>query len=202
MDALLREMIIPSDDAAANQLLVWLAGSTSAGALLVNRLMRSIGASDSLMYGGYLVRTLSGPIPVRVDRQPAFGVGKFTTARDMSLLWRALWLRSEDRGPLRRAQPGLTRADARYLLWLAAHVQDLPKLDRRVARDADVSVLHKAGWISDARHDTGLVFWRGGVFVVSVMTWNGNGAGPSSDRLAGRVAAAALARFRALARRG
>jgi hypothetical protein len=202
VDALLREMIIPSDDEAANHLLVWLAGSTSAGALLVNGLMRSIGAPDSLMYGGYLVRTLSGPIPVRVERQPAFGVGKYTTARDMSLLWRALWLRSEGLGPLRRTRPGLTRADARYLLWLAAHVQDLPKLDRRIARNADVSVLHKAGWISDARHDTGLVFWRGGVFVVSVMTWNGSGAGPSSDRLAGRVAAAALARFRALARRG
>ena len=68
--------------------------------------------------------------------------------------------------------------------------------------DRDVAVLHKAGWISTARHDTGLVFWRGGVFVAGVMTWNGNGVGRSSDVLAGRVAELALARFRALARRG
>jgi beta-lactamase class A len=202
VDLLLREMIVPSDDEAANRLLVWLGGSTSSGALRVNSLLRSIGANHSLMYGGYLVRSLSGGIPVGVERQPAFGVGKYTTARDMSVLWRALWLRSEDRGPLRHTRPGLTRADSRYLLWLLAHVRDLPKLDRRVAAQSDVSVLHKAGWISDARHDTGLVFWRGGVFVVGVMTWNPSGAGPSSDRLAGRIAAASLSRFRALARRG
>lgn len=202
LDALLREMIVPSDDEAANELLVWLAGSTSAGGQRVNALMRSIGLVDTIMYGGYLVASLSSRIPVRVERQPAFGVGKYTTAHDMTALWRALWLATEDRGPLRRAQPGLTRADARYLLWLTAHVRDVPKLDRRVTRAEDVAVLHKAGWISTARHDTGLVFWRGGVFVAGVMTWNGNGVGRSSDVLAGRVAELALARFRALARRG
>jgi hypothetical protein len=164
--------------------------------------MRSIGLVDTIMYGGYLVRSLSSRIPVRVERQPAFGLGKYTTARDMTALWRALWLATENRGPLRRAQPGLTRADARYLLWLTAHVRDAPKLDGRVARAPDVAVLHKAGWISTARHDTGLVFWHGGVFVAGVMTWNGNGVGSSSDVLAGRVAEIALARFRALARRG
>ena len=202
LDGVLRTMVIPSDDEAANELLVWLGGSTSAGALRVNALMRSIGATNSLMYGGYLTRTLSGRIPVRVERQPAFGVGKYTTAWDMAALWRALWLATENRGPLPRAQPGLTRADARYLLWLTAHVRDVPKLDRRVERSRGVAVLHKAGWISSARHDTGLVFWRGGVFVAGVMTWNGNGAGRSSDVLAGRVAEVALARFRDLARRG
>jgi len=202
LGALLREMIVPSDDAAANALLVWLGGSTSSGGLRVNALMRSLGLVDSVMYGGYLVRTLSGGIPVRVDRQPAFGVGKYTTARDMTSLWRAIWLASEDRGPLRRARAGFTRGDARYLLWILAHVRDLPKLDRRVSSQDDVAVLHKAGWISAARHDTGLVFWRGGVFVAGVMPWAGNGAGPSSDRLAGRVADRALRRFRALARHG
>jgi beta-lactamase class A len=202
LDGLLREMIVPSDDAAANELLVWLAGSTSAGGQQVNALMRSIGLVDSIMYGGYLVRSLSSRIPVRVEQQPAFGVGKYTTARDMTSLWRALWQATENRGVLRRARPGLTRADARYLLWLTAHVRDQPKLDRRVSKGGDVAVLHKAGWISTARHDTGLVFWRGGVFVAGVMTWNGNGAGRSSDVLAGRVAEIALARFRDLARRG
>jgi hypothetical protein len=201
LGAVLREMIVPSNDAAANELLVWLGGSTSAGGLQVNALMRSLGLVDSVMYGGYLVRTLSGRIPVRVDRQPAFGFGKYTTARDMTSLWRALWLASENRGPLRRAQPGLTRADARYLMWLLANVRDTPKLDRLVERRGKVAVLHKAGWVSTARHDTGLVFWEGGVFVAGVMTWNRNGVGPSADILAGRVAATALARFREPARR-
>ena len=197
VDSLLRELIIPSDDAAANALLVWLDGSTSSGAYRVNDLMRSIGLSDSLMYGGYQVtRALSMPIPRRVDDPPAFGAGKYTTASDMTSLWRALWLASGGIGRLRASRPGLTAADARYLLWLTAHVRDQPKLDSFVGRDRKVDVLHKAGWISAARHDTGLVFWEGGVFVAGVMTYRSFGVSTSSDRLAGRVAATALQRFR------
>jgi beta-lactamase class A len=197
VDGLLREMVIPSDDAAANALLVWLGGSTSSGAYRVNDLMHSIGLSDSLMYGGYLVpRTLSSRIPVRVAEAPSFGVGKYTTAWDMTSLWRALWLASGGKGPLRSTQRGLTPADARYLLWLAAHVRDQPKLDSTVRTGHGVEVLHKAGWINAARHDTGLVFWSGGVFVAGVMTYRPYGVSLSSDRLAGQVAALTLARFR------
>ena len=121
LDGLLRQLIIPSDDEAANSLLVWLAGSTSSGAYRVNDLMRSLGLTDSLMYGGYqITRALSSPIPRRVDEAPRFGVGKYTTAWDMASLWRALWLASGGIGPLRASQPGLTAADARYLLRLTA----------------------------------------------------------------------------------
>jgi hypothetical protein len=197
IDSLLRELIIPSDDEAANSLLVWLAGSTSAGAHVVNGLMASIGLTDSLMYGGYeTTRALSAPIPRRVDDPPAFGVGKYTTAWDMSSLWRAVWLASGGIGPLREARPGLTPADARYLLWLTAHVRDQPKLDTSIGRERSVDVLHKAGWISSARHDTGLVFWEGGVFVAGVMTYRSWGVSTGSDRLAGRVAALTLSRLR------
>jgi beta-lactamase class A len=196
LGTLLREMITVSDDRAANGVLVWIAGSTSAGGYRVNDLMRSIGLTDTLMYGGYETRQLSARIPLRVDEAPAFGVGKYTTAWDMASLWRALWLASGGLGPLREARPGLTPADARYLLWLAAHVRDQPKLDTSVGRERGVEVLHKAGWISSARHDTGLVFWEGGVFVAGVMTWRPSGVSTSSDRLAGRVAALALQRFR------
>ncbi len=198
---LFHEMITVSDDRAANEVEVWMAGSTTAGSALVNELMRSIGLVDSVMYGGYEineVRRLSGRIPVRTDEQPAFGIGKYTTAWDMTRLWRAVWLASAGIGPLRKAQPGFTPADARYLLWLLAHVRDSRKLDTSLRGRAGLSVLHKAGWISRARHDTGLVFWPGGVFVAGVMTWNGAGVGPASDRLAGRVAAIALSRYRTL----
>ncbi len=194
--SLLREMIVPSDDAAANALLIWLAGSTSAGGSRVNGLMRSIGLRDSLMYGGYEVRRLSGGIPARVEEQPAFGVGKYTTARDLAALHRAIWLAAGNQGVLRSARAGFSAADGRYLLWLLAHVRDTPKLDRFIGKDRDVAVLHKAGWINAARHDSGLVFWGGGVFVVAVMTWRQDGVGPSSDALAGRCARLALASFR------
>ncbi|HEU0246480.1 MAG TPA: serine hydrolase [Gaiellaceae bacterium] len=196
LDALLREMLIPSDDAAANSLLVWLGGSTSSGAYRVNDLMRSLGLTDTLMYGGYLTRTLSGSIPVRVDERPAFGVGKYTTAWDMTRLWRAIWLASGGKGRLRTAQRGLTPADARYLLWLLAQVRDTPKLDTSLRGERGIAVLHKAGWISTARHDTGLVFWSGGVFVAGVMTWRPYDMGVSADRLAGKVARITLERLR------
>jgi len=120
LHGLLVSMLTYSDNAAANALEIWLAGSTSAGASRVNALMRSIGMTDSEMYGGYEVRTLSGRIPVDVDDQPAFGYGKYTTASDLAKLLRAVWLASGGIGPLRRTQPGFTTADGRYLLWLLA----------------------------------------------------------------------------------
>jgi hypothetical protein len=197
IDSLLHELIIPSDDETANVLLVWLAGSTSAGGRVVDQLMGSIGLTDSLMYGGYqVIRALASPIPRRVDDDPRLGVGKYTTAWDMVSLWRAVWLASGGKGPLRTSRPGFTPADARYLLWLTAHVRDQPKLDTSVGRERTVDVLHKAGWISAARHDTGLVFWEGGVFVAGVMTYRSWGVSRSSDRLAGRVAAVTLERLR------
>ena len=196
--SLLSSMLTRSDNASANALEVWLGGSTTGGSQRINELMRSIGMRDSEMYGGYELRTLASRIPLRVEQQPGYGYGKHTTAWDIASLLRAIWLASGGRGHLIAAQPGFTAADARYLLWLLAHVDDVPKLDRVRQGDAGVIVLHKAGWVSSSRHDSGLVFWRGGVFVASVMTWSSYGVGVSADVLAGRVAHAALEHFRRL----
>jgi len=194
LDDLLRQMLVNSDNASANALEVWLGGSTSGGGARVDALMRAIGLRDTIMYGGYEIGTYGREIPVRVEERPSFGVGKYTTARDLARLYRAIWLASGGRGPL-GSHSGFTRADARYLLWLLGRVRDTPKLDRVAGRPAGIVVLHKAGWIDEARHDAGLVFWPGGVFVASVLTWNPSGAGSSSDVLAGRCATVALARF-------
>ena len=77
---------------------------------------------------------------------------------------------------------------AAICLWLLAHVSDAPKLDRVRAGNPGVVVMHKAGWVNDAPHDSGLVFWRRGVLVASVMTWSSQGVGVSADVLASRVA--------------
>ncbi len=201
LDSLLRQMLVYSDNASANAVERYFAGSTSGGSAFVNTLMRSIGLVDSEMYGGYAIgtRSVSGHgagIPTRVDEQPSWGRGKRTSAHDLAHLARAVWLAGAGKGPLRRAQPGFTPADARYLLYVLAHVRDPRKLDRVVGRVPGVTVAHKAGWLGVARHDAGLVFWRGGVFVAAVMTYRSSGAGTSSDVLAGRVASAALRRFR------
>ena len=203
LDRLLRQMLTYSDNAAANSTERYFGGSTSGGSALVNAMMQSIGLFDSEMYGGYEIeavgdppRQLAGVIPLRIDSQPFWGRGKKTSAYDLASLMRDVWLASGGRGPLRAAQPGFTVSDARYLLYLLAQVRDPGKLDREVGRIPGVRVLHKAGWVNDARHDNGLVLWSGGALVVTVMTYRAAGAGSSSDVLAGRVAAAALRRFR------
>jgi hypothetical protein len=190
-------MLLRSDNASANELEVWLGGSTSAGSHAVEATLRAIGLTDTLMYGGYEVEPLRLPqaaIPIRTEQQPSFGLGKYTTAADLARLWRGVWLAAAGRGPLARAFPGsFTPSDARFLLRLVALVRDPGKLDRFLV-PSDV-LLHKAGWLSTGRHDAGLVLWRGGAVLAAVLTWTPHGAGVAADVLAGQVARAARDRF-------
>ena len=190
IDRLLRNAIVPSDDKAANELLVWLGGSISAGANRVNALFRGLHLDNTDMYGGYIVESRA-PIPVRRNAQPAF-VGKRTTAWDFARLLRAVHFSASGRGPLARLG-GFVPSEARFLLYLLAHAQ--PSWLGRGLTGQRAAVLHKPGWITRARHDGGLVYWEGGAFVAVVMTWNARGVGASSEALAGRVAQAALRRF-------
>ena len=79
---------------------------------------------------------------------------------------------------------------------MLAHGRDREKLGRIVGKRAGRRP-HAQGGLGDAaRHDAGLIVWRGGVFVAAVMTHRAGDAGVRSDVLAGRVADAALRRFR------
>jgi hypothetical protein len=198
----MRSMIISSDNAAANQLEVAFGGSTSGGAALVNALMRSLGLVDSEMYGGYETGNprLLAAIPLQTNEQPPIPVGKHTTAADLGRLMQYAYLAAGGKGPLiTRHGGGFSPAEARYLLYLLVHVTDRGKLDRFL--HGSTTVAHKAGWIATARHDNGLVFWPGGVFVATVMTYSAGGAGPTSDVLAGRVARVSFDRFTTLNRK-
>ena len=203
LDGLVRRMLDASDNESANRLLVLLGGSTSGGGHLVDAVMRSIGLERTVMYGGYILETSLEPpreiaahgVPLGVVDQPYWGIGKATTAADLAQLHRALWLGSAGLGPLGRGRSGVSPDEARYLLYVLAHVGDRAKLGRFVGKRQGVVVLHKAGWIDPARHDAGLIAWRGGIFVAAVMTHHGAGAGTRSDILAGRVAETALRRF-------
>ena len=204
LDRLFRAMLIPSDNEAANRMLVLLGGSTSGGGAAVNATMRSIGLERTEMYGGYILGTSLAPptrdvaargVPLNVVAQPAWGIGKATTALDLARLFRAIWLGSGGLGPL-TARAAVSPAEARYLLYVLAHGRDREKLGRIVGKRKGVVLMHKAGWVNAARHDAGLIVWRGGVFVAAVMTHRAGDAGARSDVLAGRVAEAALRRFR------
>jgi hypothetical protein len=146
--------------------------------------MRALGLRDSLMYGGY--ESMRRPaaaapaIPIRVESQPAFGLGKYSTAADLARLARALYLAAAGKGPLLRL--GVSGSEARHLLWLLSHVPDRGKLGRFLGRGA--TLFHKAGWIPNARHDNGIVVTPEGAFVAAVMTWRSG----TADVLAGEIA--------------
>ena len=199
LDRTFHTMLDYSDNASANRLEAWFGGSTSGGSALVNATMQSIGLTQTEMYGGYVLDSLRaaagfGSIPLTTVDQPSWGRGKRTTAYDLARLSRAIWLASGGLGPLRRSVNGFSGADARYLLRILADVRDHGKLDRALPPHT-TRVFHKAGWIGSARHDNGLVFWRGGVVVATVMTYRSWGVGTSSDVLAGQVALAAFRRL-------
>ena len=190
IDPLRRAAIVPSDDKAANELLIWLGGSISAGANRVNALFRALRLDNTDMYGGYIVEGRA-PIPLAKNAQPTF-VGKRTTAWDFARLLRAVHFSASGRGPLARLG-GFVPSEARFLLYLLAHAH--PNWLGRDLAGRRAAVLHKPGWITRARHDGGLVYSEGGAFVVVVLTWNARGVGASSEALAGRVTQAALKRF-------
>jgi hypothetical protein len=196
VDRLMRKMLVPSDDKSANELLVWLGGSTSGGAARVNATFRALGLDDTDMYGGYIVQGRA-PIPLERNAQPSF-VGKRTTAWDFARLLRYLHVATEGKGRLAR-RGGFVPSEARFLLYLLGHAT--PNWLARGLRSDGVAILHKPGWIRQARHDAGLVYSPGGAFVAVVLTWNGGGVGVSSEVLAGRVARAALARLSRPSRR-
>ncbi|MDQ3866268.1 MAG: class A beta-lactamase-related serine hydrolase, partial [Actinomycetota bacterium] len=192
---LLARMLVASDNEAANELLARLGDSDADGAARVNELLATLGLRDSELYGGFLAAAGRGdPIPLTVESQPAFE-GKYTTAWDLARLHRFVHLAAGNRGPLLDVSGSFTAADARFLLYVLAHSADRGKLDRYLP--ADVVVAHKAGWITEARHDCGVVYAPSGAFVAAVMTWTGAAAGDASDELAGRVAKLALDHFRA-----
>ena len=184
IDSTMTQMLDYSDNAAANTLL-----AVAGGPYVVDATLQAIGLHDTAMYGGYIIGTAAdrARIPIKTNQQPSFGVGKYTTAHDLARLFALVHLAAGNRGAIaKRLHGAVGIAEARYLLYKLAHVHDPGKLDRFLPGHR-VAVLHKAGWISDARHDAGLVYWPHGVFVAAVMTWNPAGVGVRSDILAGRV---------------
>jgi Beta-lactamase enzyme family len=105
----------------------------------------------------------------------------------MGRLARAVYLAAAGAGPLPRL--GVSASEARYLLWLLAQASDRGKLDRFLGPGP--IVMHKSGWLPEAQHDSGIVAFRSGAYVATVLTWRTARA----DELTGRVSLAALRRF-------
>jgi hypothetical protein len=167
---LLREMIIPSDDARPTPSRLWhddrarIALPTSCG--------RS-GSSDTLMYGGW-----------RRDVCRSAPRGRGPGGREDTTAWDTARSGARFGSPpagQRSARRGLTPA-TRYLLWLTAHVRTIEA--ERVRRDRKVECCTRVDLGCAARHRP--VFWEG----VSSRAYDlgASGSRSPSDRLAGKVA--------------
>ncbi len=192
LDVLLRDMLVDSDNESANALLRWIGSTESGGADQVNRTLGLLDLADSQLYGGFLIASTGRPIPLETESQPEFE-GKYTSAWDLAQLYRYLHLAAQGEGPLLDLDGNFEASDARAILWYLAHSADHGKIDRLLGTRAIVA--HKAGWVSDARHDAGLVYTPRGSFITVVMTYTGGGAGESSDLLAAQVARAVQERL-------
>ena len=126
-------MLDASDNESANRSLVLLGGSTSGGGQLVDAVVRSIGLERTEMYGGYILGTSLEPprelaargVPLGVVAQPSWGIGKATTALDLGAAPSGdLARRARGSGLSAAARSGVSAAEARYLLYLLAHVAD------------------------------------------------------------------------------
>ena len=183
LDRLLRQMLIYSDNAAANGTERYFGGSTSGGSALVNSMMQSLGLVDTEMYGGYELDAVGEPLARARRRDPAPGrqPAELGPGQEDERL--------RPREPAPRASGSRAAAVARCAPPSRASPPPTPATcsissrtcatpARSIARSAGCracAVLHKAGWINVARHDNGIVLWPGGALVVTVMTHRSGG---------------------------
>lgn len=220
---LLESMLVYSSNVDANRLAITIAGSTRVAWSRVRRLMARLGMNRSEAFGGYQDMALATPersnsesdsrglatsigtgrvlppiwraIPLETIEEPRFGPSKRTTAADLSRLFTAIHLAAGGRGPLiKHYRHEITPTEVRHLLYLLTHTQDREK--KLAAQVPYATVAHKGGWIPTARHDAGIVYWKAGAFVASVMTFSAAGVGAPADRLAAQVARTSLKTLR------
>jgi Beta-lactamase enzyme family len=153
-----------SSNQAADDVLDLMGGSEAGGAGLMVAAMRRLGLVHTYMYAGYLTDKDAGggPSPVRIDRLPPPSF-KYTTAADMARL--ASWLADAAAGSGPLVHHGVTRHEARELLYLLLHAAD-PGLVSPGAGGRPVA--HKIGWLETSRDDVAVVFTRHGPVVVTV----------------------------------
>ena len=153
-----------SSNDAADDALELLGGSEAGGAARMVAAMRRLGLRHTYLYGGYLTErgVGGGPPPQRADHSPPPSF-KYTTAADMAHL--AGWLVDAAVGTGRLTRYGVSRHEARELLYLMLHATD-PGLVAPGASGRPVA--HKIGWLETSRDDVAVVFTRHGPVVVTV----------------------------------
>ena len=172
----LEEMMINSDNAAANRLMaVGGEGDAPQGLQRMTEMLRRLGLPDS-----YLCNTYAGgprwegcppePRPVEAGELETDADEVLqTTPRDMGRLLVYLYECSAGWGPLlEEFADTITVAECQEMIGLMQRNADVNRL---VSGVPDLPVAHKSGWIDDMKADAGIVFSPGGDYVVSIFVW-------------------------------
>jgi beta-lactamase class A len=199
MNRLLDEMIIESNDLAANRVLeIQGGGSGVTGADRVTATMRAMGLRDSLIRRPYIIepaeRQGGTPIPVDTTAQPQLLTNFISTPYELGRIMVAIHRGMRGGGPLPRV--GVRSAAIRTgVVPRLLSVRDRTKL---VAGVPDgILVAHKTGYNTNVKHDAGIVYLRSGPVVVVAMSWSASGVSDAvGDRFVADVARAAVARLR------
>ena len=199
MNRLLDQMIIDSDDKAANQVLAIQGGGDAvAGAGRVTQTMRAMGLSSSLIRRPYIIEPLARqgrPIPVGVTARPALYTNFISTPFELARMISAVHRGMRGGGPLPGIGIGATTLRTAVVPRLL-RVRDRTKL---VAGAPDgVLVAHKSGYNTNVKHDAGIMYLPSGPVVVVAMSWSETAVTDAvGDRFIADVAQAAARRLRA-----
>jgi beta-lactamase class A len=193
LGGLLDQMIIPSDDRAANAVLARVGGgSEEVGGARVTETLHRLGLRRSLVRRGYILDARR-PIPVTATSSPALFTNVVSTPYELARLMVAVHRGMIGRGGVGRL--GIGEAAARRELGTRLiSVSDRTKL--AAGLPADVVLMHKTGFTTEVKHDAGIVYAPSGPIVVAVMTWNAGGVSDATgDPFIAAVARTAYARL-------
>ncbi len=187
--SLLDQMIIDSNDLAANQVLgIQGGGDALAGAARVTETMHAAGMTHSLVRRPYIIDQERISIDVRA--QPELYTNYVATPYELALLMVSLHRGALGQGPVRRM--GISAITTRReITRRLLEVRDTTKIVAGVP--AGVPVAHKTGYTTEVKADAGIVYTPRGPIVVSVMGWSNHGA---SEAFIARVTAATLQALR------
>lgn len=197
---LLDQMIISSDDSAANAVLAGIGGgSMFTGGARVTETLRRLGLARSSLRTGYIIEN-QARIPVRAERQPALYTNFITTPFELGRLMASIHRGAAGLGGIRKL--GISRLSAgREVLGRLMNTADGSKLVAGL--HPGVLTAHKSGYTDQVKHDSGIVYLPGGPIVVVAMSWSRAGvADASGNRFIADVTRAAVRRLAAGGRCG
>ena len=190
----LDEMIMISDDKAANSILAGIGGgSPRVGGTRVTETLARLGLRRSLVRRGYILES-GRPIAIRTNTQPSLFTNFVITPFELASLMVSIHRGARGKGGVRKL--GISPVAARReLLHRLLRTVDGTKLNSGVPKNALTA--HKSGYTEEVKHDAGIVYLKSGPVVMSVMSWSRSGVSDArGNQFIADVARASVKRLR------